>query len=378
MQKLLLINMRGDTIFSVLREVWTSDGATRREIESSLRLSRPTVDKALTELMGRGLIGPVGTRSNGGGRPATVFRVNGSVCSVVGMDLELPQLNCVLSDLWGNPLHRLTLTMPDGSADPIALLREAGEKLAGWLETLRVPWLEVGGVGVGVPAFVTDGMASFVGATMPPWRGVVVRDVLEREIPSRVYVHHDTHLMALAEARAREWTDGTLLYIALRPGLAGDVRFGASLLVDGRAYRGAHGYGGSLYRAFVAGEELEGRGREERLDLLVEKAVGFLVHALTLADPERVIFYAELLGEDREWFLAACRRRLREALAGEFPEQYTLTLAVERGPTAALGGAIAVVHYLRDNPEFLWEWGGGNGKKVPTAVSNRIKAKHRR
>ena len=370
--------MGNNTVLSLLRELWTSDGATRRELELALNLSRPTVDKALAELVRRGLISPVGTRSHRGGRPATVFRLNGTVCSVVGVDLELPQLSCVLSDLWGNPLHHLTLTLPDGSADPFLLLREVGEQLAGWLEALGVPWPRVAGVGVAVPAFVTDGVASFAGATMPSWRGVAVQDTLEKEIPSRVHVDRDTHLMALAEARALEWTDGTLLYIALRPGLHGDVRFGASLLVGGRPYRGAHGHGGSLYRAFVAGEELEGRGREERLALLVEKAVEFLVHALTLADPGRVIFHAELLGEDEEAFLSACRRRLREALGGEFPQQHTVALALERGPTAALGAAVSVLQHLRDNPESLWEQGGGTGKSVATAVNHRIKEKHRR
>lgn len=364
--------MRRETIFSLLRELWTRDGATRRELEASLNLSRPTVDKALAELMGRGLIGPVGTCSHGGGRPATVFRVNGSVCSVVGVDLELPQLTCVLTNLWGEPLHRMTVDVNDGYHKPLALVHEVGETLTQWMDLLDIPWARVGGMGVALPAFVADGVATFAGSTMPSWRGVAVQDLLEREIPARVHVHRDTYLMALAEARALEWTDGALFYVALRPGLHGDVRFGASLLVDGRPYQGGHGHGGSLYKAVVSGEQLASRNREERLELLVERAVEFLVHAVTLLDPDRIAIHAGLLGADEEAFIVGCRRRLRAALAGEFSQQYTLTPAVERGPTAALGAAISVVHYLSNSPEFLWEEGGGNGRtKVLPAFDNR-------
>lgn len=355
----------------LLQALWRPDGATRRELETSLGLSSPTVEKALADLVSRGLVVPVGTRSLRGGRPATVYRLDGSVCSVVGVDLELPQLTFVLSDLWGNPQESLTLAVDGGSEEPIPLLRQVGEELTEWLTGLGVTWPRVGGVGVALPAFVTNGVASFGGATMPSWRGVAVRDILEREVPARVHVHHDTHVMALAEAWGSGWTEGTLLYVALRPGLAGEVRFGASLLVDGRPYRGGHGHGGSLYRAYVASEEMEGCSAGERVDLLVDRAVGFLVHAITLLDPERVVFHAELLGTDAEAFLAGCRRRLRAELAGEFPDQHKITLAVERGPAAALGAAIAVVQHLRDSPEALFaEQGGERGRRSSRANSS--------
>lgn len=354
--------MRDDTVFAVLRKLWTPDGATRREIESSLNLSRPTVDKALAELMGRGLVAPVGTRAYRGGRPATVFRVSADVCSVVGVDLELPQLDCVLADLWGNPLHRLTLSVEAGSADPIALLREVGERIAGWLESLAATCPQVGGVGVAVPAFVTEGVASFAGATMPSWRGVAIAGILEREIPAPVHVHHDTHLMALAEARARQLDGEVLLYLALRPGLSGEVRFGASLLVGGRPYRGGHGHGGSLFRAFVGREELDGRTPEDRVVLLVDRAVGFLVHAVTLLDPERIAIHAALLGDEEEAFIAGCQRQLRAALAGGVPALPEVTRAVERGPAAALGAAMVVIQHLRDNPQPLFAHQGGESR----------------
>ncbi len=371
--------MRSDTIRSLLRALWDPAGATRRELESSLGLSRPTVDKALTELVGQRLVVPVGTRSRGGGRPGTVFRLDGNICVVVGIDLELPQLSFVLSNLWGETLHRFTLTVDGDPRDPVPLLRQVGEHLTGWLETLGVPWLGVGGVGVALPAFVTDGVATFAGQTMPSWRGVAVRDMLEQEIPVPVHVHHDTHLMALAEARALGLDGEALLYVALRPGLYGEVRFGASLLVDGHAYRGAHGHGGSLYRAFVTREEMEGRSPEERVDLLVDKAVGFLVHAVTLLDPERIVIHAELLGADEEAFITACRRRLREALVGEFPDLHKLARAKERGSTAALGAAVAVVHHLRDNPEqLLGEEGGERGNRAYQPMGNTAGTRKRR
>lgn len=354
--------MRTNTVQEVLRAVWTSVGATRRELEAILSLSRPTVDKAIGELQRLGLVGPVGTRSLRAGRPATVFRLDGGVRVAVGVDLELPQLSFVLSDLWGEPLHQATRSVASGPDDPVPLLRYVTDELTEWLDALRVPWSRVAGVGVALPAFVSNGVANFAGEAMPAWRGVTAREALERDLPAPVHVHHDTHVMALAEARALGWTD--LLYFTLRPGIHGDVRFGASLVVDGHAYRGAHGHGGSLYRAFVPGEELSCLGAKKRVALLVERAVGPLVHAVTLFDPERVVIHAEMLGADEPLFIEGCRRRLREALAGEFPDTLKVAPAQERGPTAALGAAIAVVQDLYENPAVLLASGGETGKNA--------------
>lgn len=373
-----LTKMKENTTHRILRELWNHDGTTRRALELELGLSRPTLDKALAALVDRGLVTPVGTRSAGGGRPATVFRLNGDTCVVVGADLELPQLSFVVADLWGEPLHRMTADVKDGRRDPLALLRGVSETLTQWMDSLGVPWARVGGMGVALPAFVTDGVATFAGPTMPSWHRVAVQGALEREIPIRVHVHHDTHLMALAEAHALGWSKGALLYVALRPGLSGDVRFGASLLVDGRPYRGGHGHGGSLYKAFVAGEQLTSRDRDERLDLLVDQAVEFLVHAVTLLDPNRIVILAELLGADEEAFITGCRRQLREALVGEFPDLHKVTRAVARGTTAACGAAVAVVQHLRDNPEELFVKEGGDRGKISYGARRSTVTKRKR
>jgi len=347
---------------TVLQTLWDPAGATRRELEARLDLSWPTVDKAIGELRRLGLVGPVGTRSLRAGRPATVFRLDGGVRVAVGVDLELPQFSFVLSDLWEEPLHQATRSLASGPDDPVSLLRYVTDELTEWLDALRVPWSRVAAVGVALPAFVRNGVATFAGETMPSWRGVAARETLERDLPVPVHVHHDTHLMALAEARAAGWTDGVLLYFTLRPGLHGDVRFGASLVLDGWPYRGAHGHGGSLYRAFVSGEELSGLGAKKRVALLVERAVGPLAHAVTLFDPGRVAIHAEMLGAEAPLFIEGCRRRLREALAGEFPDTLKVAPAEERGPAAALGAAIAVVQDLYEDPALLLASGGETGK----------------
>ncbi|MBC7093814.1 ROK family protein [Candidatus Bipolaricaulota bacterium] len=336
----------------VLRAAWTPAGVTRRELEVNLSLSRPTVDKALAELRRLDLVHPWGTRAPWGGRPAVVFRVHGEARLALGVDVELPRLEFVLTDLWGTALHAKSLIV-EGLANPATVLRHVAEELRRWAKEVGLRWPKVAGIGLGLPAFLTDGTANFVGQTLPAWHRVPARQILEREFPIPVRIHHDMHLMALAEAHQGGWDDDVLLYFALRPGLHGDIRIGASVLVDGNVYLGAHGHGGALYRAFVEPGELAGLSPRKQIDLLVDRATNPLVHAVTLFDPGRVVIHAEMLGEQEPLFIEGCRRRVQKALEGEFPDAVEVAPARARGPTAALGAAITVVRDLYANPAPL-------------------------
>ena len=342
---------------AVLRSLWQRGEATRGELVSQLKLSRPTVDRALRRLLTYRIIEELGPRPSLGGRPAIVYALRPDARLLAGVDLELPWVNLVLTNLVGSPIAKHKLYLERRLKDPASLLHQLGEQLKGWVLDCGRRWEDVAAVGIGVPGPVVRGEVSLFGATLPTWLRVPVQEMLKRQLKTEVYVSHDVHLMALAEAERGGWHDEILLFLSLRPGLVGEVRFGASVLIKGEPYWGAHGNGGALYRAYVAAEELADLDEERRCRHIAERLAERAVPAVTLFDPDRVVVEAEFMGPAASRLVEHFRQRLLSALKGEFPGLLRISLAKVGELGVALGAALAAQRQLLHCPERLFDGG---------------------
>ena len=332
--------------------------ATRGELIACVGLSRPTVDRALRSLEDRGLVQALGPISSNGGRPPVAYVPRWEELLIAAADLELPRVNFVLADLAGKVIARGGLSLEGYELQPAATLELLSLRLQEWVGT---SWEKVLAVGIAIPGPVMKGEVSLVGATLPTWIRVPAQNMLERALRVPVRVYHDLHLLALAEARLGGWNDEIILFLALRPGLVGEVRFGASILLGGQPYWGAHGNGGALLRAFVPPEELTGSGRLDRLAAaLAERAV----HAIALLDPDRVVVDAALLGPEASRFLRYFREHSESRLRGEYPGALRVSLAKGGEFGGALGAALAVQDELLRSPELFLRKGGDRRGKL--------------
>jgi DNA-binding transcriptional ArsR family regulator len=355
--------MRRKSEGAVLQTLLARGEATRGELTSALGLSRPTVERALRTLTHTGLVREVGPRPSLGGRPAMAYSLHPQARLIAGVDLELPWVNLLLSDLLGTPIaqHRFRLTTTPHH--PAATLASLAEELSGWTEGLGYPWHKVAAVGIGVPGPVVRGEVSVLGPTLPTWLRVPAQEMLARELQTLVYVSHDVHLMALAEGETGGWGEEILLFLALRPGLVGDVRFGASVLIQGEPYWGAHGNGGGLYRAFVPAEELAELPPNQRAVYLAKRLVERVLPAVIFVDPHRVIVEAGCLGKLADKFLHHFQHHLRASLRGELPTPPRVGLAKSGEFGVALGAALAARRQLIKHPDHLLDWKGGDNRK---------------
>lgn len=338
----------------LLRTLWRNGPLTRRAMEDLLHISRPTLDKLIKDLLRRDLLSPCGVTRERGGRPAALFRLNPRARLALGMDLELPGLYLVVADLFGEVLHEKDLRLPNDLSSPQETLRRVSGLLLDWLEKLGIPWERAVGVGVGMPAFFEEGgMVTVKGENLPTWIRVPAGEILERELGLPAIVGHDVHLMALAESHRAGLEDRVMLYLAFRTGVRGDVRMGACLLVRGRVYRGAHGNGGSLHRAFVGPEELRGRAPGEAAAVVAKALSPTIVQLIYFTDPEVVVINAEELGELAGPVVERVRDHISAALQEEpiGPVEIRRALAVEA--PGALGAALAVIQDLFSHPERL-------------------------
>lgn len=338
---------------AVLRELLVRGRATRGELVSYLNLSRPTVERALRRLCAQGLVEERGSRPSTGGRPASIYTIRSDARLLAGVDLEFPWVNLIVSDLSGDTLGQRRLRLERDLDDPATALRFLADDLKGWVEELGRPWRQVAAVGIGIPGPVVKGEASVLGPTLPTWLRVPVQEMLSRLLGTTVLVSHDVHLMALAEAELGGWGDEILLFLVLRPGLLGEIRFGASVLLRGEPYWGAHGNGGGLFRAYVGAKELEGLPPSDRAQHVAARLADRVLPAVVLVDPDRVVVEASTLGKEAPKFVRTLRERFDESLRGELLSRVRVDLA-KAGPLgAALGAILAARKELIRRPEHL-------------------------
>jgi hypothetical protein len=329
--------------FALLRALWGARGMTRRDLERTLGLSRPTVEKALRSLQTAGFIDSHAESVAHRGRPAQVFVPKDDAWYSLGMDFELPDVNLVLTDAWGHPLHEKHLRMDDGLADPRAVLDLLALSIRTWLEGIAAAPERLSTIGIGVPGFLADGGVSFIGRELPAWRRVQVGEYMERAFAVPVLVGHDVHFMAMAEASHRDWKDGVVLFLALRPGMGGGIRIGGCLCLDGAPYRGGRGNGGALYQAVVEPEEFTKLTAEDRVKLVADRLVTSLVHIIPMADPDWTVLHAEALEEAESQLVSRCQERLRDAFADQYIGVPEIMPAVVRGASGAQQAAVAAI-----------------------------------
>ncbi len=125
---------------------------------------------------------------------------------------------------------------------------------------------DVVGIGVGFPAPVKDGVVK-----NPPnvdLKNFNLKKYLERKFGKRVEVANDVGCVALAELKMGIKRKNFFV-IALGTGIGGGV------VIDGKLYRGAGGYGSELGHIFVRGKDFESlwKGTKRRIEKEFGKGV---------------------------------------------------------------------------------------------------------
>jgi glucokinase len=131
--------------------------------------------------------------------------------------------------------HREQMLWPGGGLDPVM------DAIAGAVERARHEAPDVVAVGFGIPALVDRETGAARSSVHLPLDEVPFRSLMARRLGLPVVVDNDATAALVAEARhgaARGARHAALLTIG--------TGIGGGLLVDGRIYRGANGFGGEL------------------------------------------------------------------------------------------------------------------------------------
>nr|WP_039935738.1 ROK family protein [Streptomyces viridochromogenes] len=234
-------------VFAVLAE---AGRATRPQLASLARLSKPTVSAAVAELEGVRLAAHSGTASSGTGRNAAVYRLGPAAGAVLAVDL-----GPALTRVRGCALDGALLAEATGSrADAADVVREALDALPADAP-LRTIVVAVGDVTA--PRKEGAGMRPATAKAGPVFDAVTVA------LPPGVPVHLENNVNCAALAELHEGAArGRSTFGYLRIG----VGIGLGIVVGGQVLSGANGAAGELARLPYPWDD----GREPRHEALEE------------------------------------------------------------------------------------------------------------
>ncbi|MGN9842613.1 ROK family protein [Nonomuraea sp. H19] len=251
-------DLRATNAAAVLAAVRSADRPPRlATLAQTTKLSRPTVEVLVDDLIGCGLIEEAPAAPGQGmrspGRPARRFRFQPRAGFVVGVDVRAHAITACLADLDG---RLLTVKRRTVRADL------TGRTRAGAVTATIRDAMEQGGVGagqicaatIGTPGLVERGNARIRYVDhMKTWAEVDIVAVVAQELGCPVAVENDANLAALGEHwRGVGSATTEMLFILL------GERLGAGIITGGRLLRGHHGAAGEI--GFPGRSTAEGPG----------------------------------------------------------------------------------------------------------------------
>ncbi|GAA3571268.1 ROK family transcriptional regulator [Nonomuraea rosea] len=235
----LLRRLNSAAILRILRE---SGMATLSELARAARVSRPTAEVIVEDLLADGWAEECeeeqGDRQRG--RPARRFRFRAASGHVIGVGIGASRLRAMVADLNGAIVA--THRVPNHRDMPA---EERLEAVAGLVATVAaqagLSVADAAAVGVGTTGTV-DGAGRVVKSiALSGWTGLDLQGELRRRIPAPVLVENDMRLAVLAEHwRGAAQGRDDVVYL-----FTGD-RIGMGLLIGGRPHRGAHAASGEI------------------------------------------------------------------------------------------------------------------------------------
>jgi predicted NBD/HSP70 family sugar kinase len=255
-------SLRDHNLAVVLRRVVDAPApVSRADLASATGLTRSTVSSLVEAMVAADLLAEVGPgpRSGAGaGRPAIGLVPSRTRVAGLGLELNVDYLAACVLDLTGEVRHRTVVPRDLRGLPPARAVGALATLARRALADAAGQGLSVCGATVALPGLVHAPDGPLRLAPNLGWRDVDVRALLRREPAlaalagaGAIEVDNEANLAALGELYARRRLShgppaaDSFLYVS------GEIGVGAGLVLDGRIFRGTHGWGGEIGHLLV-------------------------------------------------------------------------------------------------------------------------------
>jgi len=214
----------------ILKTIWEHSSISRTDIVDRTNLTAATVSRIVCKLNKNGFVQEFGYGKSNGGRKPILMELSPRAIMVIGIDVEIDEINSVLIDLKGNIIERKTVKNKEVKQDRI--LKKIID-IVNELIVISNNKEKIVGIGIGIHGLVDyyKGISIY-----PPafgWSNVPVAEIIHKEYKLPVIL--DNNVRALAQGE--KWfgvAKKMQNFICLKV----DAGIGSGIFANGNLYRG--------------------------------------------------------------------------------------------------------------------------------------------
>ena len=213
---------------------------SRARVANLTGLNRSTVSNIVNVLIEEGLVFEDQQESNGIGRPGITLGLRPDGGAVIGVEIGVGFISVLLTNFVAKPLWEIRV-QTTSSQSQTEIINLAEKYIDQALAIAKEHGLRPLGVGVGLPGLVNIRLGNLIMAPNLHWNNVPLRLIWNQRFQLPIYVDNEANLAALGE-----YYFGIARNIDNFIYLSSDIGLGGGIMIDGRLFRGAHGYGGEI------------------------------------------------------------------------------------------------------------------------------------
>jgi len=223
---------------NILELIYRDGSKSIPDLSKLIRMSTPTVTRAIDDLVAEGLVLDEGIGASSGGRRPNLYGINPASRYVMGIDISRYFIRIGIFDLRNQPATNIKV-LNEGLETKKDILKFLQKEVSVYISNSKIPSENILGIGVALPGLIdirTGISYSYLHSDDKP-----ASALFEEYLHHTVYVEHDTRSMALGELAFGQ-AKGKQNVICLNIGSGISI----SMILNGQLYRGNSGFAGEF------------------------------------------------------------------------------------------------------------------------------------
>ena len=213
---------------------------SRAQVANITGLTRGTVSNIVNILIEDDLVFEDKLQDSKIGRPSVSLGLRPDGGAVIGVEIGVDFISVILTNFVAEPLWetRVQTTLSQSQTE---IIHQAEKLIDHALSIAKENNLRALGIGAGLPGLVNVRQGNLVMAPNLHWVNVPLRLMWNQRFHLPIYIENEANLAALGEyyfGKARNVDN--FVY------LTSDIGLGGGIMINGRLFRGGHGYGGEI------------------------------------------------------------------------------------------------------------------------------------
>lgn len=214
---------------------------TKLEMAQKTSLSFSAVSNLISEMERDNLVLEIGLAESGGGRRATLYKLNPMAHIFVGLDIQVERICLVILAADGSILTSCEQPL-DVGIGPERVVEQSVNLIQEQLSSIGLSSEAVSRIGVSIPGPIDSANQMVLSPpNLPGWRNVPLKDMFESAMGIPCILEKDANAAAFGECKygAGRGIDNLLYVMA-------DTGIGGAIIVNGDIYRGAFNDAGDI------------------------------------------------------------------------------------------------------------------------------------